>query len=337
MMAIVVTRYGPPEVLQLQEVPTPVPAEHEVLIQLYASSVNPLDSYVMRGPLFFLPTLASLLKPKAKGIGADIAGRVHSLGSGVTHFQPGDEVFGGAFGGNGLGGCAEYVCVLEDRLAPKPANLSFAAAAAVPVAAITALQALRDHGRIQPGQAVLIDGASGGVGTFAIQIAKAFGAEVTAVCSPRSGPTARSLGVDHVLDYTREDFTRRGQRYDLILGANAHHSVFAYLRALRPGGTFVMVGGSLPRVLQAASLGPLLSRLGGKQIRFFIAKMNTKNLLSLKDLLEFGKIVPVLDRCYPLSETAEAIRYLEQHHARGKVVITIDPSPDLRKQSSFLP
>jgi NADPH:quinone reductase-like Zn-dependent oxidoreductase len=337
MQAIVVTRYGPPEVLQLQEVPTPVPAEHEVLIQLHASSVNPLDSFTMRGPLFFLPTLASLLKPKAKGIGADIAGRVHSLGPGATHFQPGDEVFGGAFGGNGLGGCAEYVCVREDRLAPKPSNLSFEAAAAVPVAAITALQALRDHGRIQPGQAVLIDGASGGVGIFAVQIAKSFGAEVTAVCSPRSGPNARSLCADHILDYTREDFTRRGQRYDLILGANAHHSL-AYLRAQRPGGTFVMIGGGLPRVLQAASLGPLLSRLGSKQIRFFIAQMNTKDLLFLKDLLESGKIVTVLDRRYPLSETPEAIRYLEQHHAQGKVVITIAtaaPSPDLRKQPSL--
>jgi NADPH:quinone reductase-like Zn-dependent oxidoreductase len=324
--AIVVTQYGPPEVLQLQEVAIPAPAQHEVLVHLYASSVNPLDSFLMRGPLFFLPALSRLLKPKHRGIGADIAGRVQSLGSGVTHLQPGDEVFGGAFGRTGLGACAEYVCVHEDRVVAKPTNLSFEAAAAVPVAAVTALQGLRDHGRIKPGQGVLIEGASGGVGTFAVQIAKAFGAEVTAVCSPTSGATARSLGADHVLDYTREDFTRGTQRYDLILGVNAHHSIVAYLRALRPGGTLVMIGGSVPLILQAWLWGPLLSRVGSKQMRFFIAQMKTRDLVFLKDLLEAGKIVAVIDRRYPLSETAEAIRYLEKHHAQGKVVITIDPN-----------
>ncbi len=322
--AIVTTRYGPPEVLQLREIATPEPAENEVLIKLYASSVNPLDSFAIRGPLFFLPAIGRLLKPKHEVAGADIAGRVESAGKDVKQFQPGDEVFGGSFGRRGLGGFAEYVCASEDSLARKPANISFEEAAAVPVAAITALQGLRDQGQIERGQRVLIDGASGGVGTFAVQIAKSFGAEVTAVCSPGKVDQARSIGADHVIDYTREDFTQSGQRYDLILGANAHHSIFAYRRALRRNGIFVMVGGGLARILQAASLGPLLSRPGSKKIRFFIAKINTKDLVFLKDLLEAGGIAPVIDRRYPLSEAAEALRYREAGHANGKVVIAIE-------------
>jgi NADPH:quinone reductase-like Zn-dependent oxidoreductase len=226
--AMVTTRYGPPNVLQLREIAIPVPTEDEVLIKLYASSVNPLDSYMVGGPLFFLPTIGRLLKPKHKIAGADIAGQVQSVGKDVKQFQVGDEVFGGSFGRKGLGGFAEYVCASQDCLARKPANLSFEDAAAVPVAGITALQGLRDHGGIQRGQKVLIDGASGGVGTFAVQIAKSFGAEVTAVCSPRNVNTARSIGADHVIDYTQEDFTQSGLHYDLILGANAHHSIFDY-------------------------------------------------------------------------------------------------------------
>jgi NADPH:quinone reductase-like Zn-dependent oxidoreductase len=267
--AIVTTRYGLPEVLQLQEIAIPAPAEDEVLIKVYASSVNPLDSFTIRGPLFFLPMIGRLLKPKHKVAGADIAGRVESVGRDVRQFQPGDEVFGGSFGRKGLGGFAEYVCAVEDSLARKPANISFEDAAAVPVAAITALQGLRDKGRIQRGQKVLVDGASGGVATFAVQIAKSFGAEVTAVCSPRNVDRARSIGADHVIDYTREDFTQSGKRYDLILGANAHHSIFNYRRALSRGGIFVMVGGGLVRILQAALLGPFLSRIGSKKMRFF--------------------------------------------------------------------
>jgi NADPH:quinone reductase-like Zn-dependent oxidoreductase len=323
---MVTTRYGPPNVLQLREIAIPVPAEDEVLIKLYASSVNPLDSYMVGGPLFFLPTIGRLLKPKHKIAGADIAGQVQSVGKDVKQFQVGDEVFGGSFGRKGLGGFAEYVCASQDCLARKPANLSFEDAAAVPVAGITALQGLRDHGGIQRGQKVLIDGASGGVGTFAVQIAKSFGAEVTAVCSPRNVNTARSIGADHVIDYTQEDFTQSGLHYDLILGANAHHSIFDYRRALSPGGVFVMVGGGLLRILQAALLDPLLSRVGSKKMRFFIAKMNTKDLVFLKDLLESRTIAPVIDRRYPLSEVAAALRYLQQGHAQGKVVITVEHS-----------
>ncbi len=328
MKAIVTTRYGPPEVLQLREIATPEPAADEVLIKVYASSVNPLDSYVMRGPLFFLPALGRLLRPKHKVAGADLSGKVESVGKDVKQFQPGDDVFGGSFGRKGLGGFAEYVCAIPDCLAPKPANISFEDAAAVTVAAITALQGLRDQGRIQPGQKVLVDGASGGVGTFAVQIAKWFGAEVTAVCSPRNVNTARSIGADHVIDYTLEDFTRSGQRYDLILGANAHHSIFDYKRALSPEGIFVMAGGGMGRILQAILLMPFLSRVGRKKMRFFIAKVNTKDLVILKDLLEAGKIAPVIDRRYPLSEVAEAIRYREEGHAQGKVVITVEHSQD---------
>ncbi len=310
--------------LQLREIATPTPAVDQVLIKLYASSVNPLDSFTMRGPLFFLPRVGKLLKPKHTVIGADFAGRVESVGKDVKTFHPGDEVFGASFQGKGLGGFAEYVCTTEDRLAPKPANISFEEAAAVPVAAITALQGLRDHGQIERSQSVLIDGASGGVGTFAVQIAKSFGAEVTAVCSPANIDKARSIGADHVIDYTLEDFTQSGERYDLILGANAHHSIFDYRRALRRNGIFVMVGGGLARILQAASLGPLLSRLGSKKIRFFIAKINTNDLVFLKDLLEAGGIAPVIDRRYSLSEAAEALRYRETGHAKGKVVIAIE-------------
>src|SRR5271157_559191 len=324
MKAIVHTQYGPPDVLQLSEIAVPTPADNEVLIKIYAASVNPLDSFSMRGPLFFLPMIGGLLKPKYKVIGCDIAGRVEAVGRHVKQFQPGDEVFGG----KGVGGFAEYVCAVEDKLALKPANLSFEDAAAVPVAAITALQGLRDKGRIQRGQKVLVDGASGGVGTFAGQIAKSFGAEVTAVCSTRNVETARSIGADHVIDYTREDFTQSGQRYDLIFAANAYHSIFDYRRALTQDGIYVMVGGGWVQIFQALLLGPLLSRIGSKKICFFVASINKKDLVLLKDLLEAGKIVPIIDRRYPLSHVAEALRYLGEGHAQGKVVITFEHSND---------
>jgi NADPH:quinone reductase-like Zn-dependent oxidoreductase len=332
MKAIVTIQYGPPNVLQLQEIATPAPAEDEVLIKVYAASVNPLDTFTIRGPLFFIPALGRLLKPKHQVAGADIAGRVESVGRDVKQFRPGDEVFGCSFGKNGMGGFAEYVCTVEDSLALKPSNLSFEEAAAVPVAALTALQGLRDKGQIQPGHKVLIDGASGGVGTFAVQIAKFFGAEVTAVCSSSKIDTARSIGADRIIDYAQEDFTKNGQQYDLILGANAHHSIFDYRRSLTRHGIFVMVGGALVRIIQAAMLTPFLSRIGSRKMRFFIAKTNTKDLTYLKDLLEAGKIVSVIDRCYPLSQVAEALRYLEQKHARGKIVITVEHSEDVRSQ-----
>ena len=326
MKAIVHTQYGPPEVLQFTEVEKPTPKDNEVLIKLYAASVNPLDLFNMRGaPLIRL--IPGLRTPKHQVLGCDIAGRVEAVGVLVKQFQPGDEVFGvTGFAG---GGFAEYACVIEDKLALKPANSSFEDAAAVPIAAITALQGLRDKGRIQPGHKVLVDGASGGVGTFAVQIAKSFGAEVTAVCSTRNVDTARSIGADHVIDYTREDFTQSGQRYDLIMGANAYHSIFDYRGALSQGGIYVIVGGGLPQILQAMLLAPLLSRIGSKKTCFFIANINQKDLVFLKGLLETGKVVPVIDRRYPLSDAAEALRHLEERHAQGKIVLTVEHSGDI--------
>jgi len=320
MKAIIRTRYGPPDVVQFAEVEKPTPADNEALIKLYAASVNPLDLFCMRGAPF-IHSIPGLRTPKIKVLGCDIAGRVEAVGKNVKLFKSGDEVFGvTGFAG---GGFAEFVTAPEDKLALKPVNLSFEEAAAVPITAITALQGLRDKGRIQPGQKVLIEGASGGVGTFAIQIAKSFGALVTAVCSTRNVDTARSLGADHVIDYTREDFAKSGQVYDLILAANAHHSIAEYRHALSPDGIYVAAGGGVGRILQTVLLAPVLSRIGRKKIRFFLAKINTQDLAFMKDLLEAGKVVPVIDKRYPLSEAAEALRYLAKGHAQGKVVITV--------------
>ncbi len=322
MRAIVYTKYGPPDVLQLKGVEKPVPKDNQVLVEVQAASVNTLD-LAMRGPLLARIITGGLLKPKDQRLGVDLAGRVEAVGSTITQFQPGDEVFG-----RGLGAFAEYVCAREDAVVSKPTTLTFEAAAAVPVAALTALQGLRDKGQIQPGQKVLIHGASGGVGTFAVQIAKSFGAEVTAVCSTRNVDMVRSIGADQIVDYTQQDITRNGQRYDLIMAVNGYHPIFAYRRALRPTGVYVMVGGSKAHLyqalFQAMLLGPVMSRTGGQKMSFMMAKPNHKDLVFLKDLLEAGKVVPVIDRRYPLSETAEALRYLEEGHARGKVVITVD-------------
>jgi len=320
MKAIVYTEYGPPDVLQFTEVATPVPADNEVLIEVFAASVNPLDWHLLRGkPLIARLMFGGLFKPKHHILGSDIAGRIEAVGRHVTQCRPGDEVFAG----KGVGGFAEYACTTEERLALKPSNLSFEQAAAVPVAAITALQGLRDKGLIQSGQKVLIDGASGGVGTFAVQIAKSFGAEVTAVCSTRNVDTARSLGADHVIDYTQEDFTRSGQHYDLIFAANAYHSIFDYRRALGQDGIYVMAGGGSLPMLQTMLLGPFLSRIGRKKMCFVGAKMKQTDLAVLKELLEAGKIIPVIDRRYPFSDVPEALRYLGEGHAQGKVVITV--------------
>jgi NADPH:quinone reductase-like Zn-dependent oxidoreductase len=320
MKAIVCTRYGPPDVLQFQEIATPTPADNEVLIKLYAASVNPVDLHLIRGKPFFLRLMSGGLHvPKRKVPGHDISGRVEAVGRNVTQFKPGDDVFGAC-----RGAFAEYACASEDKLALKPANVSFEDAAALPIAALTALQGLRDKGRIQQGQKVLVDGASGGVGTFAIQIAKSFGAEVTAVCSTQKVDTARSIGADHVIDYTREDSTKRGKHYDLILAANAHHSIFDYSRALSPNGSYVMAGGGGLQALQTALLGPLLSRIGRKKMSFFIARINQKDLVFLNGLMEAGKLVPVIDRRYPLRDAAEALRYLAQGHAKGKIVLTVE-------------
>jgi NADPH:quinone reductase-like Zn-dependent oxidoreductase len=321
MKAITYTEYGPPEVLRLTEVERPTPKEHEVLIRIRAASVNPLDWRLLRGkPAFTRLLMGGLRRPKATRPGVDVAGRVEAVDRSVTAFKPGDEVFGtcrGAF--------AEYGCAAEDKLALKPANLSFEEAAAVPVAAVSALQALRDRGGIRPGQKVLIEGASGGVGTFAVQIAKSFGADVTAVCSTGNVDKARSLGADQVIDYTREDFTRSSQRYDLIIGANSHRPIFDYRRALSPSGTYVMIGGGWSQIFQGMLLGPLLSWVGSRKMTFFMARITREDLAFLGDLLAAGKIVPVIDRRYPLNEVAEAVRYSEAGHAKGKVVITVEP------------
>ncbi len=323
MKAVVYYNYGSPDVLKCEEIEKPTAGDNEVLIRIRAASVNPLDWHFMRGEPFFVRLMiGGLLKPKVTRLGVDVAGQVEAAGRNVTQFKPGDEVFGAC-----RGAFAEYVCAPEDRLALKPANISFEDAAAVPVAAITALQGLRDKGRIQRGHKVLVDGASGGVGTFAVQIAKSFGAEVTAVCSTRNVDTARSIGADHVIDYTREDFTQSGQRYDLILGANAYHSVFDYRRALSQDGIYVGAGGgqsqSIPGMLLGILLESLLSLIGSKKMCGVMAKIKKKDLVFLKDLLAAGKIVPVIDRHYPLSDVAEALRYLEEGHAKGKVVITM--------------
>jgi NADPH:quinone reductase-like Zn-dependent oxidoreductase len=306
MKAIVYTKSDPSNVLQLMDVPKPEPKENQVLIKIHAASINALDyrSFGSAG----------------KVLGADIAGLVEAVGSNVKQFQSGDEVFGVSAGS--VGGFAEYASAFENHLALKPANLSFESAAAVPVAAITALQGLRD--KIQPGQKVLINGAGGGVGTFAVQIAKAFGAEVTAVCSARNAKMACSIGADHVIDYAKEDFTQNGKQYDMIFAVNGFHPLSAYRRALTPQGRYVCAGGTIPQILQAMLLGPFMSRKNGKKMGFMgIAKPNQKDLVYLKELLEAGKIVPVIEKRYPLSEVPSAIRYLLEGHARGKVVVQV--------------
>ena len=323
MKAIVYTKYGPPDdVLELKEVEKPTPKDDQVLVKVHAASINYCDWAFVRGEPFLARLWSGLLKPKYKIPGADVAGRVEAVGRNAKQFQPGDEVFG-ELGLFGLGAFAQYVSVPENALVLKPANISFEEAAAVPYTAITALQGLRDNGQIQPGQKVLIVGASGGIGTFAVQIAKSFGAEVTGVCSTRNLDMARSIGADQVIDYTQEDFTKSGQCYDLILAANGYHPISDYKRALSPKGIYVMVGGSMAQMFQAMLLGPWISMTGSKKMGALMAKPNQEDLVFMKELLEAGKVVPVIDRRYPLSEVAEAIRYLEEGHARGKVVITM--------------
>jgi NADPH:quinone reductase-like Zn-dependent oxidoreductase len=324
MKTIVYRKYGPPDVLQLEDVAKPVPQDDEILIRVHAASINSRDWRLMRANPFFLRLMVGgLLKPKNPLIlGADVAGQVEVVGSNVGQFQPGDEVFG-CVSTDDRGTFAEYVCVKESDLVLKPAGLSFEQAAAVPLAALTALQGLRDKGNIQPGQKVLIQGASGGVGTFAVQIAKALGAEVTAVCSTRNLDMVRSLGADHVIDYKKEDFTRNGQRYDLILAANGYHPISDYLRALTPMGIYVVAGGSMLQFFQAALRGRRNSETEGQRVYVVSQVKSQQDLLFMKELLEAGKVVPVIDGCYPLSKTAEAFRYFENVHARGKVVITM--------------
>ncbi|MBI5945893.1 MAG: NAD(P)-dependent alcohol dehydrogenase [Chloroflexi bacterium] len=319
MKAILYTEYGPPEILQVEEVEKPIPTEKQVLVKVHAASVNAMEWRGFSMSPLIRRLFGGFRKPRDPKLGTDVAGTVEAVGGSVTEFKPGDAVFGVA-----PGSFAEYACNGESKFALKPANVSFEQAASVPVAAFTALQALRDKGQVQPGQKVLIDGASGGVGTFAVQIAKSYGAEVTAVCRTRNFDMARSIGADHVIDYTREDFTKNGRQYDLILAVNGYHPILNYRRALSPTGICIVAGGSFSQVLQAMFLGSLISRLGSRTICFMgIATTPKQDLLILKELLETGKLVPIIDKSYPLSETAKAIKYLMTEHARGKVVIKI--------------
>jgi NADPH:quinone reductase-like Zn-dependent oxidoreductase len=337
MRAIICTKYGPPDVLELEEVEKPAPKADEALVKIYAASLNAADLEILRGE--WSARFAGLLTPGHKILGSDIAGRIEAVGRSVKQFRPGDEIWGDLSLPLGYGAFAEYVCVPENALRLKPARMTFEEAAAVPSAAVVALQNLRgvgssspsfllsDKGEIQPGQKVLINGAGGGVGTFAVQIAKSLGAEVTGVDSPSKLDMLRSIGADHVIDYTQEDFTKSGQRYNLILDVVASRSIFDYRRALSPKGIFVCVGGSLAAILQSFLLGPLISMTGSKKMGIVMWKPNNKgDLAILEELFEAGKVVPVIDRRYPLSEVPEALRYLEEGHAKGKVVITVEHS-----------
>jgi NADPH:quinone reductase-like Zn-dependent oxidoreductase len=323
MKAIVHHEYGSPDVLELQDIDKPVAKDDEVLVRVRAASVNPADWHFMRGLPYIMRPQAGLGKPKNAVLGRDISGQVEAVGKDVTRFRPGDEVFGEVE----RGGFAEYTCASEALLELKPANLTFEQAAAVPLAALTALQGLRDAGRVQPEQKVLIIGASGGVGTFAVQIAKLLGADVTGVCSTRNVEMIRSLGADHVIDYTREDFTRSGRKYDLIFQLAGTLSPSDCRRALTSKGTLVLSSGEssgrwlgpVDRMIKAAVLSPFVSQKLGS----FLAKPDSDDLQFLKELIEAGKVKPVIDRTYSLNEAPEAIRYLEEGHARGKVVITV--------------
>jgi NADPH:quinone reductase-like Zn-dependent oxidoreductase len=322
LKAITYHRYGSPDVLELEEVDAPVPRDDEALVRVRAASVNPRDWHYLRG-LPYIMRPVGLRRPKDGGLGSDMAGQVEAVGRAVTRFRPGDEVFAHVL----KGGFAEYTCVPEDALGPKPANLTFEQAATVPLAALTALQGLRDHGQVQPGQRLLIIGASGGVGTFAVQLGKLFGAEVTGVCSTRNLDLVRGLGADHVIDYTSEDFTEHGPRYDLIFQLAGTRSPSACRRALTAKGKLILSSGEsdgrwigpIDRILAAVVLSPFVSQ----RLAPFEARQSRQDLEILKELIESGRLSPVIDRSYPLRETPEALRYLEEGHARGKVVITV--------------
>jgi NADPH:quinone reductase-like Zn-dependent oxidoreductase len=322
MQAIVYTKYGSMDVLHLEEVAKPTPKDHEVLVKIHAAAITVGDLIFVKGDPFLARLGSGLLEPKHKIPGKEMAGRVESVGVNVTQFKPGDEVFGDLYV-CGLGAFAEYVCVPEAAIALKPANISFEEAAAAAESAMVALQGLRDYGKIQPGQKVLINGASGGVGSFAVQLAKYYGAEVTAVCSTRNLAKATSIGADYVIDYTQEDFTQNGQRYDLILAANGYHPISDYKRALSPNGIYVMTGGSMAQMTEAMFQGPWISMTGSQKMGNMNLKPNKNDLVFMKELIEAGKVKPVIDRCYPLNEVPEALRYLDEGHAQGKVVITV--------------
>lgn len=329
MRAITYHRYGSPDVLEFGEAQKPTPGDNEVLIEVHAASLNAYDWHMMRGKPFFLRLFSGLLRPKNIIPGVDVAGRVEAVGSAVKQLRPGDEVFGDVCECGG-GAFAEYVCADENALALKPSNMTFEEAAAVPMAAVTAVKALRGRGQIQAGQKVLVHGASGGVGTYGVQLAKALGAEVTAVCSTGKMDMVRSIGADHVIDYTQEDFTTNGQRYDLILAANGRRPARDYVRALGPRGACIVTGGTESQVYQAMFFGPLISMVGSRKIGSMVSHPDKEVLAFLKELIEAGKVAPVIDKRYPLGEVPAAMRYLGDGHAAGKVVITIveNPHPD---------
>ncbi len=322
MKAIVQEEYGPPDVLQLKDIDKPAVGDHDVLVRVRATAVHPGDYFVLTGLPYVVRLAFGIRKPKNGVPGRDVAGSVEAVGKDVTRFQAGDEVFGWCT----TGVLAEYACVEQGNLAPKPANLSFEQAAAVTVSATTALQALSDKGEVQPGQKVLIVGASGGVGTFAVQIAKSLGAEVTGVCSTRNVDMVRSIGANHVIDYTKEDFTQSGQRYDVILDNAEAHSLSGCRRALAPKGTYIPNRGSGGRWI--GSLGRIakarfLSLFSRQKLRPFLSRENRDDLLALAELIAAGKLTPVIDRTYPLSQAAEALRYVGEGHIQGKVVVTV--------------
>ncbi len=321
MKAIVFNQYGQPDILHLGEVKKPSPRKNEVLIKVHAVSLNYADWHLLTGTPFVARLSFGLFRPGKNIPGADISGVVEAVGSGVTQFKPGDDVYGD-LGLAGFGGLAEYVCAPEDTIAPKPSNLTFEEAAALPMASVTALQALKNEGQVKPGQKVLIHGSAGGVGVYALQIAKYLGAEVTGVCSTRNIEQTLALGADHVIDYTREDFSANGKTYDLILGINGNRSIFDYRKALAPGGKYLMVGGSDKQIFQFMFLGPFVARPDQKMGSVF-ARNHRKELITIKELVEAGKIHPLIDRTYTLRETPDAMRYLGTGHARAKIIIKV--------------
>ena len=323
MKAIAFTKYGSPEDLLYGEVEKPVPKENELLIRVYAASINSWDWELLQGKPFANRMMFGLFAPKKiESLGCDIAGRVEAVGEKVTRFKPGDDVFGDLSGGD-WGGFAEYTCANEDVLVSKPADMTFEQAAAIPQAGVLALQGLR-KGNLQTGQKILINGASGGAGSFAVQMAKATGAEITGVCRTAKLDFVRSLGVDHVIDYTREDFTRNGQQYDLILDMMARHRISDYRRALAPKGAYVAVGGASFLMTRVILLGPLINLFSDRKIGLLLHKPAAHDLEQIKSLFESGKVIPVIDKCFPLSEGIEAMRYFSEGRAKGKVVITVD-------------
>lgn len=322
MKAIVCPTYGSPDVLEFREVTKPTPGDDEVLVEIHAAGVNAGDWHLMRADPFLIRLMFGFGKPKHPILGGDFAGRVEAVGGDVTRFQVGDEVFGSSAT---FGAFAEYAAVPERALVPKPATVTFEQAAAVPTSAVTALQGLRDHGKLQAGHEVLINGASGGVGSFAVQIAKALGADVTGVCSTSKVDMVRSLGADHVIDYTKEDFTAKGKQYDLILGVGGYHPLSSYRRALKPEGIYVMAGGETKQMFETMVLGSLMSMTGSKKMTNYIVRSNPEDLAFVGDLLEAGKVRPVIDRSYSLRDVPDAIRYLEAGRAKGKLVIDVAP------------